>query len=167
MKTSSAHALRAFVLLLLPALVSLTGCERTKTASPLRPLVAGPMDGVTVNAPVLAEPYKGQRVKDTEQPLTLVMVNPNSNLERPLKIVLQIAADTSFTGPAYTQTDIQPGADGYTRLLLPAKLPGGRTYFWRAKADDGANTSEWAVSNFEALAPILFGPPDPRAPTAN
>jgi len=167
MKTPSAHALRAFVLLLLPALVSLTGCERTKTASPLSPLVAGPMDGVTINAPVLAEPYTGQRVKDTEQPITLVMVNPNSNVDRPLKISLQVAADTSFTGPAYTQTGISLSPDGYTRILLPAKLPGGRKYYWRAKADDGANTSEWAVSSFEALAPIVFGPPDPRSPTAN
>src|SRR5262245_27946478 len=167
MKTSSAYIGRACVLLLLPALVTLTSCERTKTANPLSPLVAGPMKGVTVNAPVLAEPYKGQRLKDTEQPITLVMVNPNSNIDRPLTIALQIAADTSFTGPAYTQTGIKPGADGYTRILLPAKLPGGRTYYWRAKADDGANTSEWSVSNFEALAPITFGPPEPRSPSAN
>jgi hypothetical protein len=55
-----------------------------------------------------------------------------------------------------------------TRFLLPGKLPTGRTYYWRAKADDGANTSGWSpVWNFEALPPIVIGTPEPRFPIAN
>ena len=55
-----------------------------------------------------------------------------------------------------------------SRVPLPAKLPGGRTYYWRAKGDDGANTSGWSTTwTFEALPPVVFGAPEPKEPTAN
>jgi hypothetical protein len=154
--------------LLVHALVGLASCERTKTSNPLSPQVAGPMEGVTITPPIGAEPAVGHRIKDGEQPITLVLINPSSNIARPLSISVQIAADPSFTGPAYSRTDISPSQSGVTRLTLPGKLPGGRTYYWRSKADDGANTSGWStVSNFFALEAIVLGTPEPRSPAGN
>jgi hypothetical protein len=169
MKTSKPPASRSAVsLLLVSALMGLASCERTKTSNPLSPQVAGPMAGVTVTPAVLAEPPVGSRIKDGQQPITLVIINASSNIARPLTMTVQIAADTSFTGQSYSQTGITPSTSGVTRLTLPGKLPGGRTYFWRVKADDGANTSGWSsVSNFVALEPIVLGPPDPRSPAGN
>lgn len=156
----------AFVLL--PAVVSLTNCERTKTSNPLSPQVAGPMEGVTITAPLVSEPRIGLRIKDSEQPVTLVVFNPVSNIARPMTITVQVAPDTSFTGQVFTQTGIAVSDSGLTRYLLPGKLPTGRTYYWRAKADDGANTSGWSPAwNFEALAPIVIGTPEPKFPLAN
>ena len=103
------------------------------------------MEGVTVTPAVLAEPPVGQRIKDGEQPVKLVIINPTSNIDRPLTMTVQVAADTSFTGPSYSQTGVTPSSSGVTRLTLPGKLPGGRTYYWRVKADDGANTSGWST----------------------
>jgi len=169
MKTSNLPACgRAAALLILPTLVGFAACERTKTSNPLSPQVAGPMEGVTIRPPLVSEPRVGQRIKDPEQPITLVMFNPVSNIERPLKLTVQIAAEASFLGQTYAQTDIALSPTGLTRVPLPAKLPGGRTYYWRAKADDGANTSGWSTTwTFEALPPVVFGAPEPRTPTAN
>ncbi|HEX7780618.1 MAG TPA: hypothetical protein VF424_15320, partial [Vicinamibacterales bacterium] len=167
---SKPPASRSVVSLLLvsSALAGLASCERTKTSSPLSPQVAGPMEGVTVTPAVLAEPPVGQRIKDGEQPVKLVIINPTSNIDRPLTMTVQVAADTSFTGPSYSQTGVTPSSSGVTRLTLPGKLPGGRTYYWRVKADDGANTSGWStVSNFVALEAIVLGTPDPRSPAGN
>jgi hypothetical protein len=159
---------RAVALLIFPALVGLAACERTKTSNPLSPQVAGPMEGITITAPIVSEPQIGQKVKDPEQPITLVMFNPVSNIARPIRLSVQIAADPSFTGQTYSQTGIELSATGLTRVPLPAKLPGGRTYYWRAKADDGANTSGWSTTwTFEALMPVVFGAPEPKTPTAN
>jgi hypothetical protein len=126
------------------------------------------MEGVTITPPVGAEPPVGYKLKDGQQPVTLVMINPTSNVARPLTITVQVAADTSFTGPSFSQTGIAPSQTGVTRLILPGKLPGGRTYYWRAKADDGANTSGWSeVWNFVALEAISLGTPEPRSPAGN
>jgi hypothetical protein len=126
------------------------------------------MEGVTITPPVLAEPPVGQKIKDGEQPITLVIINPSSNIARPLTMSVQVAADTSFTGQTYSQTGITPSQSGVTRLTLPGKVPGGRTYYWRAMAGDGANTSEWsAVRNFVALDAIILGTPEPRSPAGN
>ena len=112
MKTSNLPACgRAAALLILPTLVGFAACERTKTSNPLSPQVAGPMEGVTITAPLVSEPRVGQKVKDPEQPITLVMFNPVSNIGRPIKLTVQIAAEPNFLGPV-----------SYTHLTLPTIL---------------------------------------------
>src|SRR6185295_1473307 len=58
--------------------------------------------------------------------------------------------------------------DGQTSLRLPDPLAPERTYYWRARAQDGANTGEWAGGvNFSVFTPIVVGAPDPREPAPN
>ena len=46
------------------------GCQQSKSANPLSPDVAGPIAGVTISAPKNLEPFVGQQIDATQQPLT-------------------------------------------------------------------------------------------------
>lgn len=150
------------------ALGAAAACERAKSSTPLSPTVAGPIAGVVITAPEPMTPAVNQRIRDAEQPVTLVFRNPTSNGVRPFTLTLQVAADYGFTNVAYSQTGIAPAVDGTNRVRLPDRLQGGRVYFWRVRADDGANSSEWSAPlSFEILQPIVIGVPEPLSPIAN
>lgn len=157
---------RAAGFALIAALGSTVACEQTKSASPLSPAIAGPIGGVTITPPAAMSPVNDQKVRDTEQPVLLTFSNADSNSVRPFTLALQMGIDPSFnTGIVYTQLGITPSADGVNRLRLPAKLPAGRVYYWRTKAEDGANASEWGpTASFEVLQPIVIGIPLPLTP---
>jgi hypothetical protein len=145
--------------------VGLAGCEQTKSASPLSPSLAGPIAGVVISSPAPMQPAAGQKFKDSEQPLTLTFSNADSNGVRPFKLQLQIGADAAFATVVYSQGGIEPAADGVNKIVLPARLQAGRNYFWRTKADDGANASDWSEPiPFEILQPIVIGVPNPVSP---
>jgi hypothetical protein len=145
--------------------VAAAACEQVKSASPLSPSIAGPIAGVTITAPAPVQPGMGTAIKDIEQPITLVVNNPESNSVRPFTLTIQLAADVQFSSPSVNQVGIEPGPNGVTRLLLPGKLTAGRTYYWRSKAEDGANSSEWSEPvSFQVLQPIVIGVPTPVAP---
>jgi hypothetical protein len=154
------------VLLLTTAALANSACEQVKSASPLSPSIAGPIAGVTITQPSPIQPVGDSSVKDSEQPITLAIRNPESNSVRPYTISIQLGADPTFSSTSITQVGLQPGPDGVTRLLIPGKLPAGRTYYWRTKAEDGANESEWSTpSSFHLLQPIIIGTPTPLSPT--
>jgi len=47
-------------------------------------------------------------------------------------------------------------------------LPTGRTYWWPARAEDGANTGEWSKAvNFVAVAPVVLGAPTALSPSGS
>lgn len=155
-------------LLLACGVVVLAGCEQTKSASPLSPSIAGPIAGVEITAPVPMQPSANRQFKPTEQPISLAFGNPQSNGVRPYTLVVQVGVDAAFSATVFSQNSIQPGADGVTRLTLPGNLQSGRVYFWRAKADDGANSSDWsAPTAFEVLQPVVIGVPTPLSPIGN
>jgi hypothetical protein len=81
---------------------------------------------------------------------------------------LEIAADIGFQNVVYSQKGIVPSGEGLTRLRLPQRLQPGRTYYWRTKADDGANASAYSNAfHFELQQPIIIGIPGLRSPTGN
>lgn len=156
------------VLLAAAALVVATGCEQIKSSTPLSPSIAGPIAGVTITAPSPIEPRAGRQIKDTEQPIALVIGNADSNSVRPYTMAVQIAATPSFDAVVFSQTGITPSPDGTTALRLPDRLQTGRIYYWRAIADDGANSSGWTDPvPFEVLRPVVIGRPEPLAPIGN
>ncbi len=147
---------------------SLAACEQAKSSNPLSPQVAGPMAGVVITVPLPVEPNPGQKVRDTDQPLALVIEEAHTNGPRALTMAFQIAADVGFTNVVFSQSGIVPSGEGLTRLRLPDRLPSGRNYFWRIKGEDGANTSGWSnAASFEILQPIVIGVPDPQSPVGN
>lgn len=154
---------RAFVMLL--PLVAVTACVSSKSSNPLSPSVAGPIPGVVISPPKILEPAVGAQVDATKQPVTLLIENASSSGVRPLSYTFEVATDAAFTSRVYTRETVAQGDGGRTSLRLPDPLAGGRTYYWRARAEDGANTGPFAsAANFNVFIPIVIGTPVPTAP---
>lgn len=154
-------------LLLLPLLASLAGCEITKTENPLSPSVAGPIPGVEISAPKLLEPAVGALIPGDRQPITLLLENASSNGQRPLNYAFEVATDAGFSNLAFVREGISPGDNGRTALTLPNALGTGRGYYWRAKAQDGANTGPYSAPvAFTVFTPVSFDKPGLVAPVA-
>ncbi len=139
-------------------------CEATKSSNPLSPSVAGPIPGVTISAPKLLEPAQGSEVDSTTQPITLLLENADSNGVRPLTYLIDLAADAEFTSKVFTREGIAPG-QVRTSLRLPDPLAADRTYYWRARAQDGANTGPYSAPvSFVVYTPIVLDAPAPVSP---
>lgn len=150
------------------ATVLAAGCEQEKTSNPLSPLIAGPIAGVDISLPRSLEPGAGTKIEDRSQPITLLIENPSSNSPRPFTLRLQIATDSGFTSLVFTRSGIEPGPGGRTSFVMPDRLAHGHTYYWRIRAEDGANSSDWSVAvTFEILTPIVIGTPTLRSPISN
>jgi hypothetical protein len=154
------------LLLLSPVLLGAAGCTSVKSANPLSPSVAGPIPGVNITAPMPVEP-KGAKVAVDKQPVTLVVENSATSGQRPLSYVFEVATDAAFTNPVFSRTGVAPG-DGRTTIRLPDPLATGRSYYWRARAEDGANTGPYsAPANFDVFTPIVIDSPQLVSPAHN
>jgi len=153
------------LLLLIPLVVSVAACELTKTENPLSPSVAGPIPGVEISAPKLLEPVPNQQIAGDKQPITLLIENAYSTGQRPLLYRIDIATDGAFGNVVFSREGIEPGPNGRTSFTLPNALGSGRQYFWRAQAQDGANTGPYAsMSAFALFTPVAFDKPNPISP---
>jgi hypothetical protein len=149
------------------AAVALTACETSKSANPLSPTVAGPIPGVNITAPTPIDPNGGARITVDQQPLTLMIGNASSSGVRPLSYLFEVATDVDFNSKVFTRDGIAPG-DGRTSLRLPDPLATGRTYYWRSKAQDGANAGPYsAMAYFNVFTPVVIGAPVPVSPIGN
>lgn len=155
------------LLTLFPLVAGIAACELTKTENPLSPSVAGPLPGVEISAPKLLEPSAGAQIAGDRQPITLLIENSSSNSQRPLNYTFEVASDSGFSNVVFAREGISPGGNGRTSLTLPNALGGGRGYFWRAKAQDGANASPYSASlGFTVVTPVSFDKPGLVAPVA-
>jgi len=155
-------------LALFVAATSLTACEASKSSNPLSPTVAGPIPGVDISAPKILEPPSGTKIAIDKQPVTLLIENPWTTGARPLTLVVEIATDAAFTTKVFSLENLAPGEGGRTSVRLPDPLASGRTYFWRARAQDGANTGPYSgAAEFNVYTPIIIDAPTPTSPAAN
>jgi hypothetical protein len=147
-------------------LVVAASCEQGKSANPLSPLIAGPIEGVSVSAPILLEPTTNQAIDVAQQPLTLMIENGSSNGVRPVLYLVDVSTDANFTTMVFQKSGIPAGPNGRTTVKLPDPLAPERTYYWRSKADDGANASAYtAAKSFSIFTPVVIGAPTLKAPT--
>ena len=143
----------------LPILV-LTGCERAKSSNPLSPSIAGPIAGVSIDPPKALIPVGASQIPVDKQPITLMIENASSSGVRPLKYIFEVGTDVDFTQIVFTQKAVEPGPDGHTTLKLSEALSAERSYFWRVKADDGANASEYSAPlSFRVYTPVVIQAP--------
>jgi len=152
------------------ALFATVACETVKSSNPLTPTVAGPIPGVDISAPKLLEPQSGTKIAIEKQPITLLIENSYSTGVRPLNYTFEIATDAAFANKVFTRDTVTPGENGRTSLKLPDALASGgnsRSYYWRARAQDGANTGAFTASTFDVFTPIVIGEPVPTAPAPN
>lgn len=138
--------------------VALAACEAQKSSNPLSPSVAGPIAGVSITTPQLIEPAQGVKYKESQQPIKLVVGNATTTGVRPVNYMFEVATDSGFTTKVFARSGVPAGDSGRTSVQID-RIDSGRTYYWRAKADDGANSSEFATSRFEVLPkPVLNAP---------
>jgi hypothetical protein len=147
-------------------LVTLVGCEAQKSSNPLSPSVAGPIPGVNISAPILLEPAQGFKFKESEQPIRLVVQNATTNGVRPLSYTFEVASDSGFASKVFSRAGVAPGQNGKTSVQID-RLEIGRSYYWRARAEDGANTGTFATAGFEIYPKPAVNPPAAVSPINN
>ena len=136
-----------------------------KASNPLSPNIAGPIAGVSISAPVPVNPVNAE-VLNTG-PLRLVFNNASTNGVRPLFYVVELASDAAFTNKVFAQSKVTPGSGTQTSIVVDAALTADRTYYWRAKADDGANESDYSsVAKFDIVVPVVIETPVPVSPVS-
>lgn len=144
--------------------VAVAGCTQTKSSTPTSPLIAGPIAGVEITAPRPLVPLSGATILADGPSVSLVVDNATTNGVRPLSYTFQVSADTSFTTLAYAADGVPPGSDGRTSVTVSTLAP-GRTYHWRARALDGANTGPFSdPRHFEYREPVVISPPEAIEP---
>ena len=147
------------------ALFASAACEIQKSENPLSPSIAGPLPGVTITTPRPAEPPPGAEVLTTSLPLRLAFDNATSDSPRPFWHILEIAADQGLTNVLYRSERLDPDASGRTTHIVPGQLAKGAMYYWRVRAEDGANASDpSAVAFFSVVEPVVIDPPVPISP---
>ena len=150
-----------------PLLLTIGACAASKSENPLSPTVAGPIPGVAITAPNPIEPNSAKVAVD-KQPVTLLLANATTSGPRPLSYVFEVATDAEFTNKVFVREAVAPGENGKTTLRLPDPLAAGRTYYWRGRAEDGANVGPFSSrANFEVFVPIVIQEPTPIAPINN
>ena len=147
------------------ALATTLACQAEKSETPLSPSVAGPIPGVEISPPQMIEPAQGSRYKENQQPIRLSVGNATSNGVRPLYYTFEVAADSAFQTKMFARSQVQPG-DGQTSVTID-RLELGHTYYWRARAEDGANTGPFSTVQFEVLPRAQLGAPPLLSPINN
>ena len=103
----------------------------------------------------MLEPVPNQQIAGDKQPITLLIENAWSTGQRPLNYRIDIATDAAFGNVVFSREGIEPGANGRTAFTLPNALGSGRQYYWRAQAQDGANSGPFAsISAFALFTPV-------------
>ena len=147
-------------------LAACTGLDKSENV--LSPTVAGPIPGVNIAQPIPLGPKDGLQIAVESQPITLVIENAATNGQRPLNYTFEVATDVNFSTKIFTRDGVAPGDGGRTSLRLPDALPSGRTYYWRSKAQDGANNGPYSgFAHFNVFTPIVIQKPILRAPINN
>ena len=145
-----------------------TACEQAKSANPLSPSVAGPIPGVNITAPQTLDPPAGAELVQQGQPVSLVIQNATTNGERPLWLQIQLASDPNFSTLVHHADRVSPGDGGRTTYRIPELLGAGFTYYWRVRAQDGANTGPYsAATSFRVIEPVIIDAPVPLEPSGN
>ncbi|MSO56237.1 MAG: hypothetical protein EXQ55_04850 [Acidobacteria bacterium] len=153
------------VLVLAMAASTAAGCQMSKSSNPLAPSVAGPIAGVTITTPNLLEPGQDWQIRLRDQPVKLMIQNADTSGVRTLNYTFEVAADSAFSSIVFKRTGVSAG-NVTTTLQLPDALPAGRTYWWRARAEDGANVGSYSkVVSFVAVAPVELGVPTAASPS--
>ena len=127
--------------------------------------MAGPIAGVSILAPKPVAPASASQIAVDQQPVTLTVENASSNGVRPLNYIFEVAMDNGFTNKILSQAGVAPGTGGRTSLRLTQSLAAERTYYWRTKADDGANASDYSAPlSFHVYTPVIIQPPALQSP---
>ena len=109
----------------------------------------------------------GAELITTGAPTTLVLGNATTSGVRELWMQVDVASDANFQTVLHQADRIALNAAGRTSYTIPQALGPGNTYFWRARALDGANTGPYStVAHFSIVEPVVIETPAPMEPSA-
>ena len=138
----------------------LAGCEAVQELQSDRPDASPAPFPVSISRPPRCiEPAQGFKFKESEQPIRLVVQNATTSGVRALTYSFEVAADSGFTTKVFSRSGVAPG-DGKTSVQID-RLEIGRAYYWRAWAEDGANTGAIATAGFEIYPKPAVDRPGP------
>jgi hypothetical protein len=156
---------RLVIPVILVAALAVAACGAEKSANPTSPSVAGPIAGVNITVPAPVAPSQGATIASKDQPLTLTLQNSSTNGQRPITYRFEVALDSAFSNKVTTREGVEPGGDGKTSYRLDDALAADRTYYWRGKAVDGANESDYSPAiSFSVVTLAEYQAPVPIAP---
>lgn len=148
--------------------VCLVGCEAAKSANPTAPSVAGPIPGVNITAPRALEPFAGQKITFTGEAPSLLIENAGTSGVRAIWLEIDVATDASFSQLVHHADNVTLGDGGRTIYRLPTALAAGYTYYWRMKANDGANSGPYSEAiSFSVVPPVVIDAPTATTPSGN
>ena len=95
--------------------------------------------GITLTTPTAVSPAAGAQIRFAEQPVTLTVRNAATTGSSPLTYTFQIATDAGFASVLTGRDNVAEGSNGQTSLTVD-RLPGDRTYYWRARVSSGGTS---------------------------
>lgn len=140
-------------------------CEATKSETPTSPNVAGPIAGIGISKPEVKSPIDGNAVVNTD-PLRLTWTQSTTTGQRPLWYSVELASDRDFAQRVYFNPKVLPIEGPQMSLVVDVRIEAERTYFWRVRAEDGANVSEYSgTAFFNLVIPVVLGAPTAISPS--
>src|SRR5262252_5457380 len=123
------------------AVVCLAATACSKSSNPTQPSTtagasadaAGATASVTVPRPV--SPAAGATIRNTDQPVTLVVANAVVTQSAVATYTFEVSTDSTFSTKSYSKSGVAAGAS-QTSLTID-KLSAGTNYFWHARAEGG------------------------------
>lgn len=153
--------------LTLAALLAAACAGLEKSENVLSPTVAGPIPGVWIEQPLVVEPKDGRAIEVASQPITLTITNAPNNSQRVVSYAFELATDSGFSNTFFSRGGVTAG-QGRTAFRLPEALATGRTYYWRARAGDGANDGPFSSpAHFSVFTPVVIDRPVLLQPVNN
>jgi hypothetical protein len=121
---------------------------------------------VNITAPRALEPFAGSKLTYTGEPQTLLIENAGTSGVRTIFLEIDVATDAAFTQLVHHNDNVAPGDGGRTVYRLPQPLVAGYTYYWRTKANDGANSGPYSeASSFSVVPPVVLNAPIAVSPS--
>jgi hypothetical protein len=120
----------------------------------------------SVSAPRPVVPANGAQIRNTDQPVVLVVQNAVSTVAGST-YTFEIATDSGFASKVQTKDGVIEGTGGQTGATLDA-LAAAKDYYWHARATSGGTAGLFGPTyKFTVGSAITISAPTPIAPLTN
>src|SRR5262245_15845012 len=144
-----------------------SACSFERSSDPLSPTIAGPVPGVVISAPKTVQPTNGAKL-GADKPLAFTVTAVSSSGVRPVTYFIEIARVVEFRDIVLAKGGFAGGTGPEATFTLSDALVTDASYFWRVRAEDGANVSAFSpASQFMLYAPVVYQPAVAIAPINN
>ena len=117
-----------------------------------------------MTAPVTQAPGANASIRFVDQPITLQVQNAVVTATAGTVYTFEVATDAAFATKVMTKDGVAEGTGGVTSVRLDT-LPGGKDYFWHARATGGGTVGPFsAASKFTVGAQIVINAPTLATP---